>query len=1431
MSSEVDDTIAVLTPVRGAATLDGEAAARLSRAAAGETVSVAAGAGLARLVLDDGASLLLGDGAQVKTTAANAIEVLAPAQGGRGLVYASVAEGDRLEITTPKGTLRASDASLSIDAAGSSVYVVRGEVSWSSGNTRGIVRAGETLTLGDAPSAAATALWDDWTGGLARPGPATNEAPRGMGVLEGRVPDEIGQARWPLVVRRLDVRVEVVHDLAITEVDQLFFNPASETVEGLYRVTVPDTAVLQRFAVDRNGSLVEGYVREKEQARAAYEAQVYRGSTDDPALLEWDAPGAYRARIYPIAPGETRRIVVRYAEWLGRAAEGAPRLYRYPMGSGGDAPHVQEFSFTANLTQADAASVRAGGGARVEGSEVTLRRSDFRPRADLFLELVGAGDDALHAYRAGHSVPQRAPNSRVIANEADERDYLYVPVVLPESLIENAQPPGIDVVLVADVSAATERADLELGRSVIESIAAHLGAEDRVAIVTSDLAIRSLEVDGPAALAPASEERIEMLLDRLARAPQGGATDLGAALNDAAALLDPTRRSAIVYVGDGAPTVGELAADDLLERLERLPRPARLYAVAVGAEANLDLLEALTRGGGLAFRVEQRAGSADTALRILAHAARPLAQRVTVELGTGVEDAFPRKPTDVVLGDTLAVLARIRGTPPAKITVRGTLLGQPFERELTVTTRESADAADLRLRWASERLRQLLVDGATREEIAELGTRYGLITPYTSFYVPSARELHASAEYELLLERRRDRAAPFALPATLALPLLALACDNGGKDDNARAYDTVTEGEANEASNEDGEGEMAGSVAAANDVTARTATTTTPQGQPVVPAPTPEPAQVQAAPVDAPEEPIAAREEAEAADGIAGVEGGFAVGERGRERAGSIDDLLNQALAGQDSRSNQRLAEQQPSEAPPPDAHRRSPQGGSSSGGELRAQLNRDRNVELDFGAGPGSGSAGYGDHATRITTTTTVYFDTSTHVARRCSDASRLMLDDRRALWRERLQAGTYAGEWVQVYANAVRDCEASTWRDKRALLDLMLARAGSITSMIQLYHALSTGTARGYVRSAIVRRVRTPDDLRAVRQAFGLAAEVDWALVQRLVEQAADGPARIRVLRELIVQYPTSFDLRLRLLEELERQNRTGEVKRLAETLRTDALADAGVRTAIGELYLRLGDEAEARRVFSEIVEFSPWDALARRRLGDLYRAHGWFEEAYRQYQTLLEIRPDDLSVLLLLAQAAAGAGRIDEALRLEQRLAETAQPGAAEGIARVAILWSSVRFAKLRNAAAGNAEQLAEYLARMRRSGVLRESSPMRASLTWSHPDAELSLWAGYPGLSLTRPTDIAPEFGIEVFDVEEVESGTYKIEVRRGGRDLRTAIDAELVVVFGEGTPDEKIEVVPVHFAPEQRAFAWTITGTTLATATPSTEATSPPRGER
>ena len=86
-------------------------------------------------------------------------------------------------------------------------------------------------------------------------------------------------------------------------------------------------------------------------------------------------------------------------------------------------------------------------------------------------------------------------------------------------------------------------------------------------------------------------------------------------------------------------------------------------------------------------------------------------------------------------------------------------------------------------------------------------------------------------------------------------------------------------------------------------------------------------------------------------------------------------------------------------------------------------------------------------------------------------------------------------------------------------------------------------------------------------------------------------------------------------------------------------------------------------------------------------------------------------------------------------------------------------------------------------------------------------------------LSRPVDIWSELGIESYEVEDQESGAYRIEVRRSAIDLATPVEAELVLIWNEGESNEQILVVPLRFEGEQTLFSWTITGRELAEAAP------------
>jgi Ca-activated chloride channel family protein len=754
-------TWAELRPVRNPVlvTPPGEGERRTfpkERLADGTKIRVEQG-GLAWLRRDGGATLLVRGPARL-TLRARTIVV------DEGSVFVDTPTGSSSELSTPTGklTLAAVRASLTVPARGASkAYVLSGEVR----ADKGRARAGEELTLesGGAVKVAPLLGWEDWTGGLATTDRAAAPAPFGVGTVGARKPGEQGAPRFPLSIQRMDVRVSIEGDFALTEVDQAFFNASSETVEGIYGFRTPERAILQRFGVDRDGVVVWGRVKEKAAAAAQYQANVYQGSTEDPALLEWDAPGVYRARLYPIGPGETRRVVVRYAEWLDRTgAQGQRRLYVYPMaadGSEDSLPHVEELKVTFDLAKAGAREVRVGMAGIRSGDSLVVRAHDFVPRADLALELIDGGVERQRAYRAPHQVDYEAlpPDQRAAAARKSqaEADYLLVPIRPSEAKLPSG---GLDLAIVIDASAATDPATLSIARAATWALLSHLGEQDRAVVLAGDDALRPV-VPGWQKLLPVDAAARLKVQDALANVARGGATDLGAMLAAAARELDPARRSAIVYIGDAAPTVGELSLRALRERLGKLPSPVRVFGLGVGDGAKLDILAGIARGA-FAERISDGYQAARAALRVLEQAERPVWLGTKVDLGASVERVFPREASALVTGETLWVVGRMaQGKEPERLKTTG----PAGSHETPLEVERFGDQGDLARRWAEARLAQMLEDGEGRAALVDLGMSSSIITPVTSFYVPTKNELSPQELAELQQRRehaKRDRGAP-----------------------------------------------------------------------------------------------------------------------------------------------------------------------------------------------------------------------------------------------------------------------------------------------------------------------------------------------------------------------------------------------------------------------------------------------------------------------------------------------------------------------------------------------------------------------------------------------------------------------------------------------------------------------------------------------
>ncbi len=685
----------------------------------------------------------------------------------RGRYFIDTEQGEAVFLDTPRGRLTLGSTRASIDVFENGDvhgYVLRGDVSFGA-ETR--ARAGEQFkwVADGVPQVTPAVAWTDWTGGLAVADSVAAPAPFGIGTVGARKANETGKPRFPLLIQRLEVQVTIDGDFAVTEVDETFVNPTTDTVEGLFSFRTPEGAILQRFGVDRDDGLVWGRIKESAVAEEQYQANVYEGSSEEPALLKWQGAGTYSARFYPITSRARRRVVTRYSEWLPRHGEhGERRLYVYPMaaeGAHGSLPRIEELSVTIDLTRARATSVRSGMGAKRQGDRVVVRASDVMPRADLAVELFDEGADATSVYRAPHNLltqepPQGSDPDYASQISKEEVDYVAVPIRIPQRVNKQAEPAenttrdtsvaGIDLAIIVDTSAATEPSALALARNLAGTLLSHLGANDRAAVWTGDAVLHPVAPNA-GVLTPVSAKTRETWLAGLAAVDRGGATDLGALLQDAASKLDPQRRGSVVYIGDGAPSVGELVPQHLSDRLARLPTGARIFAAALGTEPNLPMLEAVTRGGQV-FAVQDGQSAALSALRILEETQRFTWLDNKLDLGPGVERVFPRVLPPLAEGDTVVVVGRLVGVVPKQIT----LTGSGGSTQSHVVSHTLDDHGDLRRRWGEARFTELHQGGSGRAELVDVAQRSGIVTHVTSFYVPTRREEKTEAASEVAVE-------------------------------------------------------------------------------------------------------------------------------------------------------------------------------------------------------------------------------------------------------------------------------------------------------------------------------------------------------------------------------------------------------------------------------------------------------------------------------------------------------------------------------------------------------------------------------------------------------------------------------------------------------------------------------------------------------
>src|SRR5438445_208804 len=111
------------------------------------------------------------------------------------------------------------------------------------------------------------------------------------------------------------------------EVTQRFLNPQSMCVEAIYAFPLPEDAAVDTLRMKVGNRVIEGEIKEKEDARQTYEKARREGKKA--SLLTQERPNLFTVSIANIGPGENVTVAIAYQQSVDYK-DGSFRL-RFPM--------------------------------------------------------------------------------------------------------------------------------------------------------------------------------------------------------------------------------------------------------------------------------------------------------------------------------------------------------------------------------------------------------------------------------------------------------------------------------------------------------------------------------------------------------------------------------------------------------------------------------------------------------------------------------------------------------------------------------------------------------------------------------------------------------------------------------------------------------------------------------------------------------------------------------------------------------------------------------------------------------------------------------------------------------------------------------------------------------------------------------------------
>jgi Ca-activated chloride channel homolog len=579
-----------------------------------------------------------------------------------------------------------------------------------------------------------------------------------------------------LPVKSIKLDTKIVGLVATTRVEQIFRNDTGMTLEGTYFFPIPESASIVEFAIWENGKRLSGEVRTREEARRIYDEIVRKQR--DPGLLEYAGKDLFQASIFPIPANSDKKLELTYSQIL--KADSGTVGYKYPLGTGRNLwqrPGWQvESSLPAGPKQIFGT---VSGSIEITGSEPL--RNIYSPSHKI--DVSNKGKTARVSFETNNNdndfqlfygLSDDDFGLSLLTNREPGKDGYFLLTISPRDELSERELANKDIVFVLDTSGSmADEGKMEKARAALLFGIRTLRDGDRFNVI--NFAGEEHLMESRLIAADASgKKRGEDFVNKLR--PSGGTNINDSLIASLKQFERSDRPRMLVFLTDGLPTVGETNIEKIIANLQKAKTAdVRIFPFGVGYDVNTTLLDRIgSENGGVSDYVLPKEDLEVKVSNFFARVNSPVLSDLELTLGDVDADLiYPRKLPDLFKGMQLTLIGRYKNSDDLRniaIALKGKTGNEIRSFSFTNLNFPSRNEentflprlwASRRVGWLIEQIRANGENKEIRDEVVELGTRYGIVTPYTSYLATDGT--FAGAPRDSDLQRAAAKAAPMSL--------------------------------------------------------------------------------------------------------------------------------------------------------------------------------------------------------------------------------------------------------------------------------------------------------------------------------------------------------------------------------------------------------------------------------------------------------------------------------------------------------------------------------------------------------------------------------------------------------------------------------------------------------------------------------------------